>query len=60
MKEETGPVRQRVAKPDADEDVVAFLRKAWVAPTPSALREPCSSGLDRIVIDDPAFRSFGG
>ena len=62
MKQETAAVRERVVRRDSDEEVVAFLRKGWVVPAPPALRacDPCSSGLDRIIVEDPAFRTFGG
>ena len=54
-----------MAAPPADkarrDDIVAFLNKVWVAPTPG-LRDcdPCRAGLDRQTIEDPAFRAFGG
>jgi hypothetical protein len=53
----------RVAIPDGDfDDIVAFLRKVWVVPKLPGIRgcDPCRSGLDRLIIEDPAFRSFGG
>jgi hypothetical protein len=46
--------------PDVDlEEIVTFLRtKTWVAPKGPGIRgcDPCRSGLDRLVIEDPAFR----
>lgn len=53
----------RVAVPDGDfDDIVAFLRKVWVVPKLPGIRgcDPCRSGLDRLIIEDPAFRNFGG
>ena len=54
----------RVAIPDGGdfEDIVAFLRKVWVVPKLPGIRgcDPCRSGLDRLIIGDPAFRNFGG
>lgn len=52
----------RVAVPDADfDEIVAFLRKVWVVPKVPGIRgcDPCRSGLDRLIIEDPAFRTFG-
>lgn len=51
----------RVAVPDSDfDEIVAFLRKVWVVPKVPGIRgcDPCRSGLDRLIIEDPAFR-FG-
>lgn len=51
----------RVAVPDTDfDEIVAFLRKVWVVPKVPGIRgcDPCRSGLDRLIIEDPAFR-FG-
>jgi hypothetical protein len=54
----------RVSIPDGGsfDDIVAFLRKVWVVPKLPGIRgcDPCRSGLDRLIIEDPAFRSFGG
>ena len=54
----------RVAIPDGGdfEDIVAFLRTVWVVPKLPGIRgcDPCRSGLDRLIIEDPAFRNFGG
>ena len=52
----------RVAVPDTDfDEIVAFLRKVWVVPKLPGIRgcDPCRSGLDRLIIEDPAFRNFG-
>lgn len=52
----------RVAVPDvAFDEIVALLRKAWTVPKVGGVGgcDPCRSGLDRFVIEDPAFRNFG-
>jgi hypothetical protein len=57
-----GVKEMRVSVPDADfDDIVAFLRKVWVVPKMPGIRgcDPCRSGLDRLIIEDPAFRNFG-
>lgn len=51
-----------VALPDVGfDEIVQILRKVWVVPKVPGIRgcDPCRSGLDRLVIEDPAFRQFG-
>lgn len=51
-----------VAVPDVGfDEIVAFLRKTWVVPKGPGIGgcDPCRSGLDRFIIEDPAFRGFG-
>lgn len=59
----TGGVRElHVALPDVGfDEIVQILRKVWVVPKVPGIRgcDPCRSGLDRLVIEDPAFRQFG-
>jgi hypothetical protein len=53
----------RAEAPDTDlGEIVAFLRKVGDVPTPAAARgcDPGRSGLDRHVVEDPAFRNLGG
>ena len=60
--EDVAGVRERAVAPDVDfEEIVALLRKVWTAPKAPGLRgcDPGRSGLDRFMIEDPAFRSFG-
>lgn len=48
---------------DADfDEIVEILRKVWVVPELPGVRgcDPCRSGLDRFVIEDPAFRKGFG
>jgi len=48
--------------PDAGfDEIVALLRRAWTVPKVAGVAgcDPCRSGLDRFVIEDPAFRNFG-
>jgi hypothetical protein len=42
--------------------IVEILRKVWVVPDLPGIKgcDPCRSGLDRIVIEDPAFRKVAG
>jgi hypothetical protein len=52
----------RVAVPDVGfDEIVALLRKVWTVPRVPGVGgcDPCRSGLDRLVIEDPAFRNFG-
>jgi hypothetical protein len=52
----------RVAVPDVGfDEIVALLRKVWTVPKVPGFAgcDPCRSGLDRLVIEDPAFRNFG-
>jgi hypothetical protein len=52
----------RAARQDAGSDeILALLRTAWKAPVGSSVGgcDPCRSGLDRLVLEDPAFRNFG-
>jgi len=58
-RKKAGPgVRQiTVALPDASfDEIVEILRKVWVVPELPGIRgcDPCRSGLDRFVIEDPA------
>lgn len=59
-KEQKAGVKElHVALPDVDfEEIVAFLRKTWVVAKAPGIRgcDPCRSGLDRLIIEDPAFR----
>ena len=51
-----------VGNVDFDE-IVDILRKVWTVPELPGVKgcDPCRSGLDRFVIEDPAFRkSIGG
>lgn len=56
----TPGVRQiTVALPDSSfDEIVEFLRKAWVVPELPGIKgcDPCRSGIDRFVIEDPALR----
>ncbi len=48
-----------VAIPDVKfDEIVEILRKAWVVPKGPGIRgcDPCRSGFDRFIIEDPAFR----
>jgi hypothetical protein len=50
-----------VAVPDGGfDEIVALLRKVWTVPKGPGIAgcDPCRSGLDRLVIEDPAFRNF--
>jgi hypothetical protein len=52
----------RIAVPDVGfDEIVALLRKVWTVPKLPGVGgcDPCRSGLDRLVIEDPAFRNFG-
>ena len=42
--------------------IVNILRKAWVVPDLPGIKgcHPCRSGIDRFVIEDPAFRKTIG
>jgi hypothetical protein len=42
------------------DEIVEILRKVWVVAKIPGIRgcDPCRSGLDRFVIEDPAFRQF--
>jgi hypothetical protein len=60
--DEAGVREIRVAVPDVGfDEIVALLRKVWTVPTAPGVGgcDPCRSGLDRFVIEDPAFRNFG-
>jgi hypothetical protein len=51
-----------VAIPDLKfDEIVEILRKVWVVPKGPGIRgcDPCRSGLDRLIIEDPAFRGLG-
>jgi hypothetical protein len=43
------------------DEIVQLLRKVWVVPKVPGIRgcDPCRSGIDRLVLEDPAFRGFG-
>lgn len=61
-KVDTADVQEVALAPDTDfEQIVALLRKVWTAPKASGLRGcgPSRSGLDRFMVEDPAFRNFG-
>ena len=48
-----------VALPDASfDEIVEILRRVWVVPELPGIKgcDPCRSGLDRFVIEDPAIR----
>ena len=50
-----------IALPDAPfDEIVNILRKVWVVPDLPGIRgcNPCRSGLDRFIIEDPAFRAM--
>lgn len=52
----------RVAVPDVGfDEIVAILKKVWTVPRVPGIGgcDPCRSGLDRLVIEDPLFRGFG-
>jgi hypothetical protein len=57
-----GGVRElHIALPDAPfDEIVQILRKVWVVPEMPGIRgcAPCRSGLDRFIIEDPAFRGL--
>ena len=60
--ENVGVREIRVAVPDVGfDEIVALLRKVWTVPKGPGFGgcDPCRSGLDRFVIEDPAFRNFG-
>jgi hypothetical protein len=61
-RDDKGGLRElHVALPDVPfDELVQILRKIWVVPKVPGIRgcDPCRSGLDRIVIEDPAFRSM--
>ena len=45
------------------DEIVEILRKVWTVPELPGIKgcDPCRSGLDRFVIEDPAFqKSIGG
>jgi hypothetical protein len=44
------------------DEIVDILRKVWVVPELPGIRgcDPCRSGIDRLVIEDPAFRKTIG
>jgi hypothetical protein len=44
------------------DQIVEILRKVWVVPELPGIKgcDPCRSGLDRFVIEDPAFRKVAG
>lgn len=59
--EKVGVREIRVAVPDVGfDEIVALLRKVWTVPKAPGISgcDPCRSGLDRFVIEDPAFRNF--
>jgi hypothetical protein len=43
------------------DEIVEILRKVWVVPELPGLRgcDPCRSGLDRVIIEDPLLRQIG-
>ena len=43
------------------DEIVQLLRKVWVVPKVPGIRgcDPCRSGFDRLVLEDPAFRGIG-
>jgi hypothetical protein len=43
------------------DEIVKILREVWTVPQLPGIRgcEPCRSGLDRLVIIDPAIRQLG-
>lgn len=58
-KTEPGIRQLTVALPDSSfDEIVEILRKVWVVPELPGIRgcDPCRSGLDRLVIEDPAIR----
>ena len=44
------------------DEIVDILRKVWTVPELPGIKgcDPCRSGLDRFVIEDPAFRKSVG
>jgi hypothetical protein len=42
------------------EEIVQLLRKIWVVPKVPGIRgcDPCRSGFDRLVLEDPAFQGI--
>jgi len=54
----------RVAVPDVSfDEIVGILKQVWTVPRIPGIGgcDPCRSGLDRFVIEDPLFRGvFGG
>jgi hypothetical protein len=58
------PVQVReisLAVPNASfDEIVDILRKVWVVPELPGIKgcDPCRSGLDRLVIEDPAIRQL--
>jgi len=42
------------------DEIVEILRQVWVVPKLGGFRacDPCRSGLDRLIIEDPLFREF--
>jgi hypothetical protein len=44
------------------DEIVEILRKVWTVPELPGIKgcDPCRSGLDRFVIEDPAFRMSVG
>jgi hypothetical protein len=44
------------------DEIVDILRKVWTVPELPGVKgcDPCRSGLDRFVIEDPAFRKSVG
>jgi hypothetical protein len=61
-KASAGVKELHVALPDVGfDEIVQILKKIWVVPTVPGIRgcAPCRSGLDRLVIEDPAFRQLG-
>jgi hypothetical protein len=57
--QKAGAEETRAGLPEVDvQEIVAFLRKTCRVPKGPGIRgcDPCRSGLDRLVIEDPAFR----
>jgi hypothetical protein len=44
------------------DEIVEILREVWVVPELGGFRacDPCRSGIDRLVIEDPLFHKFAG
>lgn len=61
-REELAVRELRIAVPDVGfDEIVSILSKVWTAPKLPGIRgcAPCRSGFDRLVIEDPAFRTLG-
>jgi hypothetical protein len=53
-------IRLALAADTSFDDIVEVLRKVWVVPELPGIRgcDPCRSGIDRFIIEDPAFSQF--